>query len=75
MTGMFLKVKRADTWVNLEVEFLTPDEIKETFERRGVPELVRWISGLCDTIRECDTFLLELEASGTIKRKEDDEGK
>ena len=50
MTGAYLRVKRENKWLNVEVEYLTNEERFELFKDRKPAELIRWLDLLCDTI-------------------------
>jgi len=51
MTGTFLRVKREDKWENIEIEYLTPDEIQSIFLNKESEELVSWLTHLVAQLR------------------------
>lgn len=57
MTGAYLRVKRNGKYKNVEIEYLTEDELKELFLDRDKEELVKWISFLVNTIHPIAEFL------------------
>jgi hypothetical protein len=66
MTGAYLRAKRGDKWENIEVEHLTPEELREKFLRRSPEELVNWMDMLCGKIREVEPLLDDLVAAGIL---------
>lgn len=66
MTGAYLRAKRNDKWENIEVEHLTPEELREKFLQRSPEELVNWMDMLCGKIREIEPLLNELVAKGIL---------
>ncbi len=50
MTGAYLRIKRDGIMQNIEIEYLTTEELVEQFQHRDSPELVRWLKMLCNTI-------------------------
>lgn len=66
MTGAYLRAKRGDKWENIEVEHLTPEELREKFLQRSPEELVNWMDMLCRKIREIEPLLDELVAKGIL---------
>lgn len=59
MTGAYLRVKRNDSWENIEVEHLTDEERNELFIQRTPEELVKWMNLLCKEVAVIDNFLKE----------------
>lgn len=53
MTGIFVRIKRENTWVNLEIEHLTEKEINNFMLGKTQQELVQWIVALCRQINVC----------------------
>jgi hypothetical protein len=51
MTGTFLRVRREDKWENVEIEYLTSDEIESLFLDREPKELVNWLTHLIAQLR------------------------
>lgn len=43
MTGAYLRIKRDGKWQTIEVEYLTPEELREAMDGRSAEELIRWI--------------------------------
>ena len=75
MTGCWLRVFRNSRWENVEVEYLTKDERCTIFQDRTKEETLNWLHTVCDTVADCERFLLRLETAGVVKRKEqEDEG-
>lgn len=66
MTGAYLRAKRGDKWENIEVEHLTPEELREKFLHRPPEELLNWMDMLCGKIREIEPLLNELVAKGIL---------
>lgn len=54
MTGAYLRVKRDGKWQPIEVEHLTKEERRGVFQGRDFEELMRWMDGLCDAIKETE---------------------
>lgn len=54
MTGAYLRVQRDGQWVNVEIEYLTREELREQMLPRDQEGLLRWIEMLCTTIREAE---------------------
>jgi hypothetical protein len=50
MTGAYLRVKRDGEWKNIEVEHLTYQERNELIGKRPVPEIMRWLDLICETL-------------------------
>lgn len=46
MTGAYLRVKRNDKYENVEIEYLTYEEIVEVFEKAEKEELLNWLGFL-----------------------------
>lgn len=67
MTGAFLRVKRDDKWENLEVEFLTDEELDAAFLDRTPAALVSWIKMLCGHLRHLAPLMAELERDGIVQ--------
>ena len=43
MTGIYLRVMRAEGWVAVEVEHLDAEELARALEEKEREELVRWV--------------------------------
>ncbi len=67
MTGAYLRVKRNNKWISVEIENLTEAEIVKQFSKRPADELVRWIIMLCAHISKIEPLLKDLEKDGIIK--------
>lgn len=67
MTGAFLRVKRGDEYLPVEVEFLTDEELDAAFLARPPEALVSWIKMLCGHLRNIAPLLAELERDGILK--------
>lgn len=52
MTGMYLRVKRENKYENVEIEYLTPNELDELFKDKDSTELIKWISALASIIQD-----------------------
>jgi len=52
MTGIFMRVKRNDVMVNLELEHLTDKEREHLFKDRPKMEIIKFMNGLCNSIQE-----------------------
>jgi len=72
MTGAYLRAKRGDKFENIEVEYLTEEELKEKFLHRSPEELVNWMSMLCGYLRRIEPLLQDLERDGIIARVTDE---
>lgn len=51
MTGYYLRIKRNGKWDNIEIEYLTPKEIQESFKKKKKNELINWIVALSRDLR------------------------
>lgn len=51
MTKLFLRVKRGDAWLTLEIEQLTREELMDRFGLFDRADLVSLVAILCTTIR------------------------
>ena len=49
-SGAYLRVGKE----NVEIEHLSDEELLEAMEGRSPEELIRWLSLLCETIRELE---------------------
>lgn len=67
MTGAFLRVKRGEEYLPIEVEFLTDEELDAAFLTRTPEALVSWIKMLCGHLRNIAPLLEELERDGILK--------
>ena len=47
MTNAYVRVKREDTWQNVEIEYLTDGERNELFKEADTEELLRWLNFMC----------------------------
>lgn len=65
MTGMYLRVKRENSYENIEIEYLTPDELNELFKDKEPTELIRWIIALSSVIRNIDEVIYKEENNAT----------
>jgi len=54
MTGAYMRVKRNEKWINIEVEHLTDEERTEIFKNKDSEELIRWINALCKAVKILD---------------------
>lgn len=66
MTGAYLRALRNGKWDNIEVEYLTEEELKSKFLTRPPEELVNWMSMLCAKLREIEPILNDLVADGIL---------
>ena len=66
MTGAYLRIKRNDEWVNVEIEHLSETELMEQLSDKPADELVRWINMLCAHIQKIEPLLKDLERDGII---------
>jgi hypothetical protein len=66
MTGAYIRVKRNNDWVNVEIEHLTETELMEQFSDKPADELVKWINMLCAHIQKIEPLLKDLERDGII---------
>ena len=67
MTGAYLRVERDGKWHNVEVEHLTPDELRQKFIDRSPEELVNWLTMLCEHLNRLEPLLKDLERDGIIQ--------
>lgn len=67
MTGAYLRVKRGDEFLPIEVEFLTDEELDAAFLDRTPEALVSWIKMLCGHLRNLAPLMAELERDGIVK--------
>jgi hypothetical protein len=67
MTGAYLRVERNGEWHNIEVEHLTPDELRAKFIERPQEELVNWMIMLCEHLHRIEPLLEDLERDGIIQ--------
>lgn len=73
MTGAYLRVERDGKWRNIEVEHLTPDEIRDHFIDRSPDELVNWMTMLCKKLHELEPLMESLVRDGIIELAENQE--
>jgi|688.fasta_scaffold605544_2 hypothetical protein len=66
MTGAYLRALRNGKWDNIEVEYLTEEELKSKFLTRPPEELVNWMSMLCAKLREIEPILNDLVEDGIL---------
>ena len=57
MTGAYLRVKRNDKYENVEIEYLTDEEIDEVFGKAENEEMRRWIKFLVNQLYSIATFI------------------
>jgi hypothetical protein len=57
MTGAYLRVKRNDKYENVEIEYLTNEEIDEVFGKAENEEMRRWIKFLVNQLYSIATFI------------------
>lgn len=50
MTGAYIRVKRNNSYDNIEIEHLSIQERKELLQNRSVDELLKWIDLLSEVI-------------------------
>lgn len=50
MTGAYLRVKRHNDWKNIEIEYLTKEELVKVLEKKDTLELIEWIAFLCNQL-------------------------
>ena len=48
MTNAYVRVKRADKWENVEIEYLTDGEREEIFKDADSEELLKWLNFMCN---------------------------
>ena len=65
MTGMYLRVKRENSYENIEIEYLTHDELNELFKDKEPTELIRWIIALSSVIRNAAGVIYKEENNAT----------
>ena len=68
MTGAYLRVKRGDCIENVEVEFLTDEELDVKFGSLTAAQIMPWFKLVCVQLRAIAPVLQELEARGDIER-------
>ena len=61
MTGAFLRVEREGKWENIEVEYLTEDELNEIIGSRSKAEIIDWLSLTCSMLRLAETAVSRQE--------------
>jgi len=66
MTGVYIRVKRNDEWVNVEIEHMTETELMAQFSDKPADELVKLINVLCAHIQKIEPLLKDLERDGII---------
>jgi len=57
MTKAYLRVKRNDKYENVEIEYLTNEEIDEVFGKAENEEMRRWIKFLVNQLYSIATFI------------------
>lgn len=72
MTGAFLRVFRDNQWKNIEVEYLTKDEMTDIFSERDPLELINWMELLADTVVSCESILDDLSELEQEKEENED---
>jgi hypothetical protein len=60
-TGAYLRIERNGKWQNIEVEYLTPDEMMAMFIGRSDEELIRWMDILAARVMHYEQTLLYLK--------------
>lgn len=73
MTGAFLRAKRNGRWENVEVEYLTDEELRDKFLHRPAEELVNWMSMLCAKIRQIEPVFDGLVKDGILAKVSESE--
>ena len=68
MTGAYLRAKRNGHWINVEVEHLTDEELRDKFLHRPAEELVNWMSMLCAKIRQIEPVFDGLVKDGILEK-------
>lgn len=68
MTSAFLRVKRGNEWVAIEVEHLTDSERDEQFINRTPEELVRWMHTLSRELVKAEKILDDLVDDGILQK-------
>ena len=48
MTGAYLRIRREDTWQNVEIEYLTDAERNELFKESSTEEVLKWLNFICN---------------------------
>jgi hypothetical protein len=67
MTGIYLFGKDKDgKRTPMEIEYLTQDERHASLKGKTAEELVGWIDALCDTINQCEEFIV---SEGYVKHE------
>jgi hypothetical protein len=56
MTGIYVRVKDNNKWVNKEIEFLTDEERQQFYKDKDKEELISWINSLCNFIKGNGAF-------------------
>jgi len=51
MTGAWLRVERNGKWENIEVEYLTEEELDEIIGSRSSCEIMDWLKMTCKMLR------------------------
>lgn len=57
MTGAYLRVNRNDKWENIEIEYLTNEEIDEIFSDKDTKEILGWMKFLVTQLRPVAEFV------------------
>lgn len=73
MTGAYLRANRNGHWINVEVEHLTNEELRDRFLHRPVEEIVNWMSMLCEKIRQIEPVFDGLVRDGILEKVSDSE--
>jgi len=50
MTGAYIRVKRGESFQNIEIEHLTDEERRELFKNTDKETIVSWINLLCNSM-------------------------
>ena len=56
MTGIYLRVYRKNKWRNVEIEYLTDEEIENIFNKKTKHELIEWVKSLRFFIKEAEAI-------------------
>lgn len=73
MTGAYLRAQRNGHWTNVEVEYLTDEELRDKFLHRPAEEIVNWMAMLCEKIRQIEPVFDGLVADGILEKVSDSE--
>jgi len=71
MTGAFLRVKRDNKWLNIEVEHLTDDEREEIL--KNDTRLLQWLNCVCKKLVELENLFDSLVEEGILRKGDKNE--